>query len=140
MVSDLVDFLAVAAAALATYPSMAAAAALIGLIAGNFVNALAHRLPLMLEQGANREDGGEEKHTLTENEMPGHRHPLSASPDEKQDQHLAGSNSKFGLDQVYDSGGGHDQKKSVIGVTGKGESHNNMPPYIALYFCKYEGT
>lgn len=71
--------------------------------------------------------GGEEKHTLTESEMPRHTHTERAS----------------GSWKAYGGGGtwGHALQdgddvdtKSKTGTAGGGLSHNNMPPYYALNF------
>lgn len=75
--------------------------------------------------------GGEEKHTLSEAEMPSHSHghrdyrwqgdvpsPPYAS--------LGGGNWGYSPTNISD------ETDSV----GQGQPHNNMPPYIALYFCK----
>ena len=71
--------------------------------------------------------GGEAQHTLTVNEIPSHSHTIPAqnkwlSPD----------------------GSGEDMNYSVVsnintqasGLTGGGQAHNNMPPYLAVYIWK----
>lgn len=73
-----------------------------------------------------REHGGEEKHTLTVAEMPSHQHSVY--------QHagyhggdVEGASAGDARTMVH---------AAVSGPTGGGEAHNNMPPYVALYFCK----
>jgi hypothetical protein len=33
----------------------------------------------------------------------------------------------------------HKQYETGVGKTGNNEAHDNMPPFIALYMCKYTG-
>lgn len=77
--------------------------------------------------------GGEVRHTLNTEEMPAHRHELKTSPDP------GTSGVMSGAAQTSD----RNVNSSLRGVTGGSETgtaaHNNMPPYIALYFCKKEG-
>ena len=71
------------------------------------------------------EPGGEEEVTLTVDGMPEHRHGL----------YFAGAYLKAGnTEQAI-----HGNPESLNVTTepaGRGQPHNNMPPYIALYFCK----
>jgi microcystin-dependent protein len=68
--------------------------------------------------------GGEEKHTLSINEMPAHAHgykkakdagSASGSADSHPDGPLESANTDF---------------------VGGGQSHENRPPYLAIYFIK----
>ncbi len=71
--------------------------------------------------------GGEEKHKLRPIETPRHAHYLNMK-----------------IKKFYISGGGRKQnlfvpdetRQAVTENAGAGKAHNNMPPYIALYFCK----
>lgn len=72
-----------------------------------------------------RELGGSEIHKLTADEMPAHRHDLWTSP-------------QSGTSGVMSGAARSDRpvNSALRGAEGQGKPHNNMPPYIALYFCK----
>lgn len=87
--------------------------------------------------------GGVETHTLTVDEMPAHSHPGSriatGGP-------VIENANRGGVSFRVDVGQAGDRILSpvsdivpVIESQGGGQPHNNMPPYIALYFCKKEG-
>ena len=97
--------------------------------------------------------GGEEDHVLKSNEMPTHNHAISTGYRSNGTWHdgLEGfpgnrsGNPGTGIDQFYMQNdpsivreGGHGSLDQVISATGGSIAHNNMPPYIALYFCKKE--
>lgn len=74
--------------------------------------------------------GGEEMHTLSIPEMPMHEHRVYTH---------AGVD--ISIDQSKINGAGREDEGSKVrgGETskrGEGLPHNNMPPYIALYFCR----
>lgn len=70
---------------------------------------------------------GEATHTLTENEMPSHRHQI-------ENQFSAGDG---GNKSLYAKSGG---KKTGFSPSttyvGGGQAHNNMPPYMKVYMWK----
>ena len=78
--------------------------------------------------------GGEEKHQLIEDEMPEHNHSLGRFRGEQND-FLAGSTAGFGIASNFNNRVEVAESKA-ISDTGKSQAHNNMPPYIALYFCR----
>lgn len=72
--------------------------------------------------------GGEQTHTLTEAEMPKHRHGLGRETVQR------GT-----LDPPQDVGGGTPLPMPGWGLTsfvGENAPHNNMQPYVALLYCK----
>jgi hypothetical protein len=86
-----------------------------------------------------RQIGGEETHILTVRELPAHNHSISTST--KADIHdgLAGGQTDYGIDQNYNPNaattGGFGVLNSTISPTGQNAAHNNVPPYLALYWC-----
>ena len=76
--------------------------------------------------------GGAETHTLTANEMPGHRHVQTAGVGQTGQGKGAGNNAAGILNvPMVDSA-------NITRSAGGSQAHNNMPPYVALYFCKKE--
>ena len=83
--------------------------------------------------------GGETTHTLTEAELPNHRHYIRYSSD--------GSSNNWALGYLYMSEGADGSysthtdgtPKRVYSDTAGGDAaHNNMPPYLAVYMWKRE--
>lgn len=94
------------------------------------------------------DQGGAEKHRLQAGEMPQHRHTISTHGPYGKGTHdgLAGGQANVGIDAVYDAGaqdtpGQWSPAKlvDIMSPQGNDKPHNNMPPYVALYFCKKEG-
>jgi hypothetical protein len=78
-----------------------------------------------------RDEGGEETHSLTVEEMPPHRHqtPLVAAPDQV----------TFGVGTSARGIGGLNIQVNTGALTsdaGGGKSHNIMPPFVALFYCR----
>ena len=73
--------------------------------------------------------GGEYKHKLTVNEMPSHKHGIQI-PVSTNWTGNGGSafqlNSQVNTNYIYD----------YIKDTGGDESHNNIPPYITVFFWR----
>ena len=86
------------------------------------------------DKHAVREMGGEENHTLTIQEIPSHTHKIEGQKNDSTGYHHKGS-------QVGHAGiteGGNYWSKATT-ATGGGLSHNNMPPYVAVYIWKRIG-
>jgi hypothetical protein len=74
-----------------------------------------------------REQGGEEVHVLSVDEMPSHTHEVIE---------MIGTNEVDGVDSTTTRSGDHHNEARNSRPTGGGRGHNNMPPYIALTYCK----
>ena len=68
---------------------------------------------------------GDRKHKLSKDEMPMHTHLYKFS---------SGNDSPLHTDVSEDEFGQKDQTKETS-ESGKNISHNNMPPFLALYYC-----
>ena len=105
-----------------------------------------------------RETGGEAIHLLTVEEMPAHKHDTgfislllpeflaidTSKADNQRALRIDDPRTPFGVHMPYFADGSsavaEGRTDSVTYPKGEGLPHNNMPPYIALYFCKYEGA
>lgn len=75
--------------------------------------------------------GGELEHLLTTREMPSHTH---------KGKNGSAVNGTGGNNMhTWDTSLQNPQIGRGVEPTGGGQPHNNMPPYIALYFCKKDG-
>lgn len=76
--------------------------------------------------------GGEEQHRLTVEEMPDHKHDtnLAVRPTEANWGRASSKKSIAGSSALERFETGYTQN------VGKGSPHNNMPPYIALLYCR----
>lgn len=95
--------------------------------AGRFiigVDGTAYKLPYVAGK-PEYQTGGEEKVTLTGEQMPPHIHSIDLRRD-----NYAKANHQSALMNVNGVSG------SFRGAENAKKPHNNMPPYIALYFCK----
>lgn len=82
-----------------------------------------------------RADGGEEAHALKAPEMPAHTHKFTSTAVTRGGW---GGQATRTFAVGGSENGGDFAIKGTISSTGEGLAHNNMPPYIALYFCKKE--
>ena len=99
------------------------------------------RSPLHVGAGTSLgERGGEETHTLTVAELPGHSHALSASSDVA-NTHLPGAalpagKPRGGINRYAAAGSGNSalHPGSLTSAPGGGQAHNNLQPYLTLNF------
>lgn len=77
--------------------------------------------------------GGEEEHTLTISEMPEHDHPTVVRAPTS-----AYHCNNFGAGYSTNYGLGNNTNQNT-GQQGGDQPHNNMPPYLAVYFIIYAG-
>lgn len=91
------------------------------------------------------DQGGSETHILAENEMPLHNHETSETDHSHTIIPHTTTNEGRGTLGFIGGRGRHNAKRSgaestglTVESAGRGDPHNNMPPFIALHFCKKE--
>lgn len=78
------------------------------------------------------ENGGEEQHKLTIEEMPKHKHIKEHIGLYKQDEYgFGGSERNVYLDP-------NNKMEAMSDERGADKPHNNMPPFVALLYCEKE--
>ena len=115
---------------------------------GRFILGAGHNRDAGLRFRALRETGGEEHVTLFESHIASHEHTVQLTTGQSGGHghgYLTGTRGSGG-----DAGYGHGAETSrsssvepdhqhelngVTGSAGESEAHNNMPPFIALYYC-----
>jgi microcystin-dependent protein len=82
------------------------------------------------------ERGGSETVTLLESEIPAHSHAVSASQADGTNQTPAGEKlaTGIGIGQYAAPGALTPLSQSALTPTGGSQPHNNMQPYLTLYF------
>ena len=82
-----------------------------------------------------RKSGGTEEHTLSDQQIPPHKHQIDTF---KWGFDINGNTHPERRIDVDDGPAykGIEGKLTTTSSKGSGKPHNNMPPYIALYYCK----
>ena len=80
----------------------------------------------------NGETGGEENHTLTENEMPTHSHSIGKGGA----LHLLNNSATASGSGHVTNWSNHYNTQLDTNDTGGGQAHNNMPPYLTVNVWK----
>lgn len=76
-------------------------------------------------------EGGEATHTLTENEMPGHRHPNGCRV-----QWYNNAAKGFQVTWIENANLSIDKETIYTAYVGGNQPHNNMPPYRSVYMWR----
>jgi microcystin-dependent protein len=83
------------------------------------------------------ETGGSETVTLLQSEMPSHAHTLRADTIDVGDTNIPNPNASFaqsGGGTLYQSASNTQLSPQALSVTGGGQPHNNLQPYLTLNF------
>lgn len=100
------------------------------------------RVPISAGQGPGLSNynlgqlGGEETHTLTLNEIPSHTHALNSTSTVGSSDDPTGNlpaKNAAGVPQ-YGATANGTMSGAAVGAVGEGHSHNNMQPYLTLYW------
>jgi microcystin-dependent protein len=83
------------------------------------------------------EQGGSETVTLLESEMPNHSHGLRADTVDPADTNVPGPAASYGFSTggtLYQASSNATLADSALTPTGGDQPHNNLQPYLTLYF------
>lgn len=78
---------------------------------------------------------GEEKHTLNVSEMPSHSHKQKASNGLATSKAPGGKLQAKTRQNAYGSGSLTKMASQSVSTVGRGQSHNNMQPFLTIRFC-----